>query len=96
MKKGVGSRKGTLSQRYGSGDPDPHQNVTYPQHFVRQFEFGGVTRLIRSRKKTGGLESSLKNFIDKFSREEHKIIYIGFRISGMALSNQRPCTVADE
>jgi hypothetical protein len=30
MKKEVGS----ISQRYGSGDPnpDPHQNVTDPQH----------------------------------------------------------------
>jgi hypothetical protein len=30
MKKGVGC----ISQRYGSGDldPDPHQNVTDPQH----------------------------------------------------------------
>jgi hypothetical protein len=29
LKKGVGSE---VSQRYGSGDPDPHQNVTDPQH----------------------------------------------------------------
>jgi hypothetical protein len=32
MKKGVGSGvgsgSGSISQRYGSGDPDPHQNVT--------------------------------------------------------------------
>jgi len=38
MKKGVGSGVGagsgseSISQRYGSGDPDPHQNVTDPQH----------------------------------------------------------------
>jgi hypothetical protein len=30
LKKGVGS--GSISQRYGSADPDPHQNVTDPQH----------------------------------------------------------------
>jgi hypothetical protein len=32
MKKGVGSGvgSGSISQRYGSGDPDPHQNVTDP------------------------------------------------------------------
>jgi hypothetical protein len=32
MKKGVGS----ISQRYGSGDPDPdpHQNVMGPQHCI--------------------------------------------------------------
>jgi hypothetical protein len=29
LKKGVGS--GSVSQRYGSADPDPHQNVTDPQ-----------------------------------------------------------------
>jgi hypothetical protein len=43
MKKGVGSgvgsgsgsRSGFISQRYGSWDPDPdpHQNVTDPQHW---------------------------------------------------------------
>jgi hypothetical protein len=30
MKEGVGS----ISQRYGSGDPDPPQNVTDPQHWL--------------------------------------------------------------
>jgi hypothetical protein len=34
MKKGVGS----ISQRYGSGDPDPHQNVTDPQHCKKVFQ----------------------------------------------------------
>ncbi len=29
---GVGSGSGSISQRYGSGEPDPHQNVTDPQH----------------------------------------------------------------
>ncbi len=40
MKNGVGSGlgseygTGSISQRYGSGDPDPHQiNVTDPQHW---------------------------------------------------------------
>ena len=27
---GSGARSGSISQRYGSGDPDPHQNVTDP------------------------------------------------------------------
>jgi hypothetical protein len=37
LKKGIGSgdgsRSGSISQKYGSGDPDPdrHQNVTDPQ-----------------------------------------------------------------
>jgi hypothetical protein len=31
--KGVES--GSISERYGSGDPDPHQNVTDPQHCIR-------------------------------------------------------------
>jgi hypothetical protein len=37
MKEGVGS----ISQRYGSGDPDPHQdphqNVTDPQHCMVRY-----------------------------------------------------------
>jgi hypothetical protein len=32
LKKGV--RSGSVSQRYGSPDPDPHQNVTDPQHLL--------------------------------------------------------------
>ncbi len=40
MKKEVGpgvwSRSGSISQRYGSGDPDPHENVTDPQHWSFQ------------------------------------------------------------
>jgi hypothetical protein len=32
LKKGVGSGSGSISQRYGSADPDPHQDVTDPQH----------------------------------------------------------------
>jgi hypothetical protein len=30
LKRAVGS--GSISQRCGSADPDPHQNVTDPQH----------------------------------------------------------------
>jgi hypothetical protein len=27
-------RSGSLSQRYRSGDPNPHQHVTDPQHYL--------------------------------------------------------------
>jgi hypothetical protein len=39
LKKGVGSRdgSGSISQRYGSADLDPHQNVTDPQHCCNQY-----------------------------------------------------------
>jgi hypothetical protein len=29
---GVGAGSGFIIQRYGSGDPNPHQHVTDPQH----------------------------------------------------------------
>jgi hypothetical protein len=32
---GAGSESGYVSQRYGSVDPDPHHNVTDPQHWVK-------------------------------------------------------------
>jgi hypothetical protein len=31
----VKSGSGSISQRYGSEDPDPHQNVTDPQHCLK-------------------------------------------------------------
>jgi hypothetical protein len=36
LKKGVGSGvgSGSISQRYGSPDPDQHQNATDPQHWM--------------------------------------------------------------
>jgi hypothetical protein len=40
MKKGVGS--GSISRRYGSGDPDPHQNVTDPQHCLNMIIFAEI------------------------------------------------------
>jgi hypothetical protein len=38
VRAGVGSRSesGSVSQRYGSADQDPYQNVTDPQHCFRQ------------------------------------------------------------
>ncbi len=30
---GNGAESGFVSQRYGSADPDPYQNVTDPEHF---------------------------------------------------------------
>jgi hypothetical protein len=43
MKKGVGSGvgSGSISERYGSGDPDPHQNVTDPQHCFLHWDAEG-------------------------------------------------------
>ncbi len=43
MKKGIGSGvgsgagAGSIRQRYGSGDPDPHQNVMDPKHWLAVF-----------------------------------------------------------
>jgi hypothetical protein len=44
LKKGVGSGvesgsgAGSISHRYRSEDPDPHQNVTDPQHWLRDID----------------------------------------------------------
>jgi hypothetical protein len=34
MSKIAGSESGSISQRHGSADPDPHKNVMDPQHWV--------------------------------------------------------------
>ena len=46
LKKEVGSGvgSGSISQRYGSGDPDPHQNVTDPEHCVKHSIFFSALR----------------------------------------------------
>jgi hypothetical protein len=40
MTKIAGSGSGSISQRHGSADPDPHQNVMDPQHWIRQDRSG--------------------------------------------------------
>ena len=35
MMKIAGSESGSISQRHGSADPDPHQNVMDPQHCIK-------------------------------------------------------------
>jgi hypothetical protein len=39
LKKGVEYGSGSISQGYGSADPDLHQNVTDPQHLKYQLIF---------------------------------------------------------
>jgi hypothetical protein len=34
---GSGSESGSISQRHGSADPDPHQNVMDPQHCLLSY-----------------------------------------------------------
>jgi hypothetical protein len=58
LKKGVGS--GFISQKYGSGDPDPHQHVTDPQNC-----FDNSVMQIFDQD---GLPSSLKSSSIKVSR----------------------------
>jgi hypothetical protein len=33
--EGSGSASGSISQRHGSADPDPHQNVMDPYHWLK-------------------------------------------------------------
>jgi fatty-acid desaturase len=33
-------RSGSISHRYGAADPDPHQNVTDPQHCLEVLSLG--------------------------------------------------------
>jgi hypothetical protein len=32
-------RSGSVCQRYGSADPDPHQNVTNPEHWCPFYSY---------------------------------------------------------
>jgi hypothetical protein len=55
MKKVVGS----INQRYGSGDPDPHQNVTDPQHCFTVYH----TVKVRTHGRDDTDPSSLPNYL---------------------------------
>jgi hypothetical protein len=37
---GSGAGSGSINQRYGSGDPDPHQYATDPQHCESRSGYG--------------------------------------------------------
>jgi hypothetical protein len=46
LKKGVGSGVGSISQRYGSGDPDPQENQGSPTLPV------GMSKEVKNRNKS--------------------------------------------
>jgi hypothetical protein len=71
-----------------SEKPTAFQQQLLLKGIVQPFELGGETRLIRSTVKTEGLAIFVQKFHDTISREEHKTIQCGLRISGMALFNQ--------
>ncbi len=59
LKKGVGSESGPFSQRYTCADPDPHQNVSDPQH--RLYELRYVRRFSKQmREQIPLLRESIK------------------------------------
>ncbi len=53
---GTGARSGYISQMYGSGDPDPHQNVTDPQHWLKDLA------VVNEAMKTVCMEERIRNF----------------------------------
>jgi hypothetical protein len=58
LKKGVVSGFGSVSQGYGSADPDPHPNVTDPQHCL-QFAF--LESLVLSGSKSHDGNNTRRN-----------------------------------
>jgi hypothetical protein len=51
--EGSGSASGSISQRHGSADPDPHQNVMDPQHCLRET----LTQYITLNSGGGGVRT---------------------------------------
>jgi hypothetical protein len=48
---GSGAGSGTVSQWYGSSDPDPYQNVTGPQHCLKVSKFLRCHKTVRNLNK---------------------------------------------
>ncbi len=49
-KGGSGSELGSVSQWYGSAEPDPYQYVKDPQHWFLGICWGNLVRLIKTQK----------------------------------------------
>jgi hypothetical protein len=56
MMKVEGSASGSIIQRHGSADPDPHQNVMDPQHWLLDLFY---LMLVRARYTLTGLAGCL-------------------------------------
>ncbi len=81
MKKGVGSGgrygygggsgSGSISKRYKSGDPDPHQNVTDPQHWQAGIKILVVPRSSISSvaRVSGRYPSTTTSFIRRIPKK---------------------------
>jgi hypothetical protein len=53
MTKKAGSVSGSTSQRHGSADPDPDQNVMEPQHWFGRIQKGSVAPVPDSQSRFG-------------------------------------------
>ncbi len=59
IRTGGASRSGSISQRHGSADPDPHKNVRDPQHWLQYKENLSVILIIaQSLPRVPGRESN--------------------------------------
>jgi hypothetical protein len=57
-----------VSQRYGSEDPDPHQNVTNPQHCSNLFSKNLVNLVFKICRDNSALEKAFQQALDNKNR----------------------------
>ncbi len=79
MTKISGSESGSISQRYGSADPDPHQNVMGAEHWPELFgllESGSVVNLSNFRLKSGQICRSIETFFRRKASKSWRIVFV--------------------
>jgi hypothetical protein len=92
--EGSASGSGSISQRHGSADPDPHQNVMDPQHWLKgrvagfrntDYVFGCVVYTGKDTK----MSQNSKSTANKFSTVEVTMNKAGDRPVLVFLNNLR-------
>jgi hypothetical protein len=66
---GFGSASGSISQRHGSPDTDPHQNVMDPEHWLEPSH----GKIVHIRKISTVLNSIMLNNLNKIIKAEPRV-----------------------
>ncbi len=89
---GAGSRSGSISQRWGSEDPDPHQYVTDPQHCISGFELLDMDPHFECGSRSGSRRAKMTHKYSKKSKEFScfevlDVLFWGLRASPVACAS---------
>jgi hypothetical protein len=78
MTKIAGSGSGFISQRHGSADPDPHQNVMDPQRCLKDMDItlmGDIINILKHARVVANRNTSEMVLSDKVSYKVLSVVW---------------------